>query len=118
MKKLAVILVTIILFATQFCAAQQTSERETTNELAKSIFLEGGVNIAVPVHIQMYRSHRVGIGLNVRTAKKILQKTELAIRIEYDYRFARNMSPDLSDIQSPFDEITKRHHIETLVYLQ
>jgi hypothetical protein len=118
MKKLAVILVTIILFATQFCAAQQTSERETTNELAKSIFLEGGVNISVPVHIQMYRSHRVGIGLSVRTAKKIFQKTELAIRIEYDYRFARNMSPDLSDIQSPFDEITKRHHIETLVYLQ
>jgi hypothetical protein len=108
MKKSAVILTTIIMFAIQFCIAQQTSEKETSNELDKAIFLEGGFNLSVPVHIQMYRSHRVGIGLNLRAAKKISEKTELGIRAEYDYRFARNISPDLSDIKDPFDEVKKR----------
>jgi hypothetical protein len=78
MKKLAVILVTIILFATQFCAAQQTSERETTNELAKSIFLEGGVNISVPVHIQMYRSHRVWYWPQRKDRKKDIAKNRIS----------------------------------------
>lgn len=108
MKRSSVILTTIICFAIQFCIAQQTSQPENANELDKSIFLEGGFNLSVPVHIQMYRSHRAGIGINIRAAKKISKKTELGIRAEYDYRFARNMSPDLSDIQSPFDEIKKR----------
>lgn len=108
MKKSAAILISIILFAVQFCIAQQTPEKKVANELDKSIFVEAGLNLSVPVHIQMYRSHRVGIGVNVRAARKISRKTELGIRAEYDYRFARNISPDLSDIENPFDEIKKR----------
>lgn len=108
MKKSAVILTTIILFAIQFCSAQQASLQQTTNELENPIFLEAGFNISLPVHIQMYRSHRVGIGVNIRAAKRISEKAELGIRAEYDYRFARNIAPDLSDIQGPFDETKKR----------
>ncbi|HEY4618669.1 MAG TPA: hypothetical protein VIH09_10795 [Flavobacterium sp.] len=108
MKKLTAILTSIILFAVQFCIAQQITETETAREPDNSIFLEAGINFSVPVHIQMYRSHRVGIGLNARAAKRLSPKTELGIRAEYDYRFARNISPDLSDIKDPFDEIKKR----------
>jgi hypothetical protein len=108
MKKSAVIFTSIILFAIQFCIAQQMPEKETTNELDKSIFVEGGVNLSVPVHIEMYRSHRMGIGVNLRAARKISEKTEFGLRAEYDYRFARNISPDLSDIKDPFDEAKKR----------
>lgn len=108
MKKSAVILTSIILFAIQFCIAQQTPEKEITEEFNNAIFFEAGLNISVPVHIQMYRSHRVGIGLNVRAAKQISPKTELGIRAEYDYRFARNIPPDLSGIQSQEDEVKER----------
>lgn len=108
MKKSAVIFTCIFLFVIQFCIAQQTPQKETTNELDRSIFLEGGFNLSLPVHIEMYRSHRVGIGLNLRAAKKISRKTELGVRAEYDYRFARNIPSDFSDVQSEEDAIKQR----------
>jgi tetrahydromethanopterin S-methyltransferase subunit E len=56
--------------------------------------LEGGVNLSVSVHEELYQTHRAGVGINVRASMRISQKTELGIRGEYDYRFVRNISPD------------------------
>lgn len=104
MKKSTVILTTVILFVTQFIFPQQAAE----NEIDKGIFLEAGLNISVPVHIEMYRSHRAGIGVNFRAAKNISPKTDIGIRAEYDYRFARNIPPDFSNTQTPEEKTKER----------
>jgi hypothetical protein len=53
--------------------AQQLDKKKAIPDYSKTLLLEGGLNLSVPVHIQMYRSHRVGIGVNVRVSKKISQ---------------------------------------------
>jgi hypothetical protein len=58
------------------------------------LLLEGGVNLSVSVHEELYQTHRAGVGINVRASMRISPKTELGIRGEYDYRFVRNISPD------------------------
>jgi len=62
-------------------------------EQDNSYVLESGINLSLPVHIQMYRSHRLGIGINLRIAEKITSTTEFGIRVEYDYRFTRKNYP-------------------------
>jgi hypothetical protein len=49
----------------------QQLDKKTAIPYSQNITIEGGLNLSVPVHIQMYRSHRVGIGVNVRVSKKI-----------------------------------------------
>jgi hypothetical protein len=58
-----------------------------------SFVLEAGINLSLPVHIQMYRSHRLGIGVNLRIAEKITSTTDFGIRAEYDYRFTKKNHP-------------------------
>src|SRR3970040_1162624 len=62
-------------------------------EQDNSYVLESGINLSLPVHIQMYRSHRLGIGINLRIAEKITSTTECGIRVEYDYRFTKKNHP-------------------------
>jgi hypothetical protein len=66
-------------------------QKETDN----SFVLESGINLSLPVHIQMYRSHRLGIGVNLRAAEKITPTTEFGVRAEYDYRFTKKNHPDV-----------------------
>lgn len=62
-------------------------------EQDNSFVLESGINLSLPVHIQMYRSHRLGIGVNLRIAEKITPTTDFGIRAEYDYRFTKENHP-------------------------
>jgi len=94
MKKSTVISIITMLLFTHLIVAQQLEQQIAIPDYSKTLLLEGGLNLSVPVHIQMYRTHRVGIGVNVRVSKKISPKTELGIRGEYDYRFVRNIGPD------------------------
>src|SRR3970282_2741444 len=64
-------------------------------EQDNSYVLESGINLSLPVHIQMYRSHRLGIGINLRVAEKITSTTEFVVRAEYDYRFTKKNHPDV-----------------------
>lgn len=94
MKNLAIIfIITMLLFST-ISIAQQLDDQLVSNDNSKSLLVEGGINLSLPVHIEMYRTHRVGIGINVRVSKKISPRTELGIRGEYDYRFVRNIPAD------------------------
>lgn len=100
MKKSTVMSIITMLLYTHLTVAQQLDKKTAIRDYSKTLLLEGGLNLSVPVHIQMYRSHRVGIGVNVRVSKKISPKTELGIRGEYDYRFARGNGPDTTDTAS------------------
>lgn len=92
MKKSPVVFVSVMLLVLQSCFAQQTDEKKVISEQNKLIFLEAGINLSLPVHIQMYRTHRLAIGVNARVWKKISPKGELGIKVDYDYRFIKRNS--------------------------
>lgn len=86
MKKFIDYIMTILLLLfVQFAFAQK--------EQQNPIVLESGFNLSLPVHIEMYRSHRLGIGVNLRVAEKITPTTEFGLRAEYDYRFTKKNLP-------------------------
>lgn len=92
----------------QFSFAQNNTVKNITFP-KKSVFVESGFNLSLPVHIDMYRTHRVGIGFNVRVSKKISEKLELGFRSKYDYRFTNDIIMIQYDQEDP---------IKTLVYLR
>lgn len=98
MKKILFLLVPIILLTGPIIYAQNEIDSISTPSKKKALFLESGINLSLPVHIQMYRSHRLAIGVNARLGKKISRRCELAIRFDYDYRFikknSRNLTPE------------------------
>jgi hypothetical protein len=86
MKKILDHIITImLLMIVPFAFAQKEQDN--------SFVLESGINLSLPVHIQMYRSHRLGIGVNLRVAEKITSTTEFGVRAEYDYRFTKKNHP-------------------------
>ena len=94
MKTTSTISLIVMLLVLSF--AQQSFNKDNSFEKNKSIFIEAGVNVSLPVHIQMFRTHRYAIGVNFRAFKKITPKTEIGLKLDYDYRFARNI-PDTID---------------------
>jgi hypothetical protein len=81
-----------IITITHLCVAQQLEYKTVVRDYSKILLLEGGVNLSVSVHEELYQTHRAGVGINVRASMRISPKTELGIR--GDYRFVRNISPD------------------------
>ena len=92
MNKIATLFSSILLFVASVIYAQTISENNLSSKKEKLIHLESGVNLSLPVHIMMYRSHRLGIGINLRTWKAISSKYELGIKADYDYRFIKKNS--------------------------
>jgi hypothetical protein len=106
MKKIVVFIISVVLFGFQFIFAQNELEKDSTFCQDKSIYLEAGINSSLPVHIEMYRSHRWAIGVNLRAFKKISEQWELGLRGEYDYRFARK------NVWNPTPESTLKERAE------
>jgi hypothetical protein len=104
MKKIFVLLTTLILLVGQFIYAQNKTENTILSKDKKPFYLETGINASLPVHIQMYRSHRLAVGINVRAGKIISRKLELGIRFDYDYRFIKKGSR----ILTPESTLTER----------
>lgn len=96
MKTTTTVPVIVMLLVFQLCFPQKTDTTKNNPEKNKSIQMEIGANLSLPVHIQMYRTHRYAIGFNFRAFKKISAKTEIGLKLDYDYRFARNI-PDTID---------------------
>lgn len=92
MKKIFVLLTTLLLLVGQFTYAQNKTENTVLPKDKKPFYLETGINASLPVHIQMYRSHRLALGINARAGKIISRKLELGIRFDYDYRFIKKGS--------------------------
>ena len=92
MNKIATLFLSIFLFVASVIYAQTISENNLSSKKDRLIHLETGVNLSLPVHIMMYRSHRLGIGINLRTWKAISSKYELGIKADYDYRFIKKNS--------------------------
>lgn len=92
MKKIFVLLTTLLLLVGQFTYAQNKTENTILSKDKKPFYLETGINASLPVHIQMYRSHRLALGINARAGKIISRKLELGIRFDYDYRFIKKGS--------------------------
>jgi hypothetical protein len=92
MKKILVFLIPVILLTGPFIYGQNKTDDNAVKTQKKSFFLESGVNASLPVHIQMYRSHRLAIGVNARLGKKISKNGEVGIRFDYDYRFIKKNS--------------------------
>ena len=73
MKKILIVLFSLLLLVNPV-NAQTKLEKDISKKKNKSIYLESGINLSLPVHIQMYRSHRLAIGFNVRAWKNISKK--------------------------------------------
>lgn len=106
MKKIVFFILSVTLLGFQFILAQNEVEKNSTFSKDKTIYLEAGINTSIPVHIEMFRSHRWAVGVNLRTFKKISENWELGLRAEYDYRFARK------DIWNPTPESTVKERAE------
>jgi hypothetical protein len=104
MKKIFVLLTTLLLLVGQFIYAQNKPENTILSKDKKPFYLETGINLSLPVHIQMYRSHRLAVGINAKAGKIISRKLELGIRFDYDYRFIKKGSR----ILSPESTLTER----------
>lgn len=108
MKKITLLYICVMLVTMQLIVAQKMPDEGISSKHNKSIFLEAGVNLSLPVHIEMYRTHRLAIGINARAAKKISRKWEVGIRAEYDYRFTRRNLPEMSADPDILGEVLKR----------
>lgn len=89
MKKISVLLLVTALLLGQFIVAQTSGAPSNATNERKSVYWESGINASLPVHIEMYRTHRLGIGINARVGKIVSRKVELGIRFDYDYRFIK-----------------------------
>lgn len=89
MKKILILLFSIFILTGQSICAQSKLDSDNKKKERKPIYLESGTNTSLPVHIEMYRTHRLAIGVNARVGKIISRKLELGIRFDYDYRFIR-----------------------------
>ncbi|WP_426063971.1 hypothetical protein [Flavobacterium sp. DSP2-3-1] len=96
MKKIFVLLFSILILSGQYTLAQNKLDSNSTKKEKKPIYFESGINASLPVHIEMYRTHRLAIGLNGRVGKIISRKLELGIRFDYDYRFIRKNTRTLT----------------------
>jgi hypothetical protein len=80
MKKSVAITIIALLFYTFMYVAQQLEYKTVVRDYSKILLLlEGGVNLSVSVHEELYQTHRAGVGINVRASMRFL-KTELGIR--------------------------------------
>ncbi|MFV8466525.1 hypothetical protein [Flavobacterium sp. LB1P62] len=96
MKKIPIVFLSMVLLFVQFVTAQTASENEISSEQNKKIYLESGINLSLPVHIQMYRSHKFEIGINIRAWKKVSPKWDLGVKIDYDYWLVKKNTPTLT----------------------
>lgn len=104
MKKAAILVTGILFFFFQNTFAQQITEKENPSPIDKSIYYSAGLNFSLPVHIMMYRSHRLAVGVNARAFKKISPKTDLGLKFDYDYRFTKSKSKKLITPESTLEE--------------
>ncbi|MFV5693766.1 hypothetical protein ACM55K_17220 [Flavobacterium sp. LT1R49] len=95
MKKIPVVLLSIMLSVVQFSTAQTVTENDVSSKY-KKIYLESGFNLSIPVHIQMYRSHKFEIGVNIRAFKKVSPKWDLGLKADYDYWLVKKNTPTLT----------------------
>ena len=90
MKHIQLVFLSFMLLAIQFASAQEFVENHISSDKDNLIQIEAGINSSLPVHIMMYRSHRLAIGVNARAWKKISRRWELGIKADYDYRFIKS----------------------------
>jgi hypothetical protein len=93
MKKIPIVFSSIMLLFVQFIIAQTAPENDVSSKQNKKICFETGINLSIPVHIQMYRSHKFEIGFNVRAWEKISPKWDLGIKADYDYWLVKKNIP-------------------------
>ena len=79
MKQFGILLLITHLCLSSICRAQEND----------TFYFESGVQVSIPVHIMMYRSHRLAVGANFRIMKPITEKTTIGIRADYEYRFTK-----------------------------
>ena len=92
MKHIQIVFVSIMLLTIHLVSAQELVGNHISSEKDDLIHLEAGINASLPVHIMMYRSHRLAIGVNARAWKKISPRWELGVKADYDYRFIKSGS--------------------------
>lgn len=94
MKRILILPLILMHLSFHSVFSQNESQKGIPTTKKETIFLETGVNLSLPVHIEMNRTHGLAIGLNVRAGKKISEKWELGLRFDYDYRFAKTNTWD------------------------
>ncbi|WP_369764771.1 hypothetical protein [Flavobacterium sp. WC2429] len=103
MKKIPILFLNVLLMTVQSVVAQAITPDSTSPKKDKKIHWESGINLSVPVHVQMYRSHRFEIGLNLRAWRKISPKWDLGIKFDYDYWLVKKNPPVLTPESSLSD---------------
>jgi hypothetical protein len=96
MKKIPIVFLSMLLLFIQFVVAQTVAENDDSSKQSKKIYFESGINLSMPVHIQMYRSHRFEIGINIRVWEKISPKWDLGFKVDYDYWLIKKNLPALT----------------------
>ena len=104
MKYSTLIYIGIMMFLGQEAFGQEFKYSENPSKEYQIIHLESGVNLSIPVHIMMFRTHRLAVGFNVRAWKKITPVYDLGLKFDYDYRFIKKGSQKLINPESTLKE--------------
>jgi hypothetical protein len=96
MKKISIIFLSVMLLAVEFTMAQTLPDNDVYAKPHKKNYIESGINLSIPVHIQMYRSHKFEIGANVRAWQRVSPKWDLGMKFDYDYWLIKKNTPVLT----------------------
>jgi hypothetical protein len=96
MKKIPIVFLSMLLLYVQFVIAQTAPVNADSSKQGKKIYLETGINLSIPVHVQMYRSHKFEIGVNAKAWQRISSKQDLGIKFDYDYWLIKKNVPEVT----------------------
>lgn len=91
--------ITVLFCITQLSMAQNEDEKHFPIKDNKPTYFQAGINLSIPAHDDLLRTHILAIGIDMRIAEIISDKLELGIQVDYDYRFARK---NISDTTLPY----------------
>ncbi|WP_281323920.1 hypothetical protein [Flavobacterium sp. IMCC34518] len=87
-------LIYVMFFITHLMLAQNEAKKYFSSKDYQKIYFQTGINLSIPAHDDLMRTHLFAIGINIRIAKIISDKLEVGVRMDYDYRFSRKNIPD------------------------
>jgi hypothetical protein len=103
MEKISIAFVSVLLLAVQLTHAQKEQGKKFYSIQNKRIYWEAGINLSLPAHDDLLRTHTLAIGINVRASRSISSKINIGLKAEYSYRFAKEIrsglknDPDITD---------------------
>jgi hypothetical protein len=109
MNKKTLCIITFFIASVSF-AQKKLAAKDSIFTIKRPIHLEGGFNVSIPVHIMMYRTHRLAIGANLRAWKKMTPHIDLGLKLDYDYRFRKKTDETITSENTLIERASHKNY--------